>query len=184
MARAVRLALAAIVTTGSAGALEWDSVPFNALPDGGSGVWDLTTPNWSLDGGVGNATWDNASQAVFGGPVGGTVQVTGGIQAGALTFNTAGYVLSGLAYPDALTLFSAPTITTNADATIAVPLASTEAVYKLGAEKLTLGGAGTDSFAGLTGAFHASAGSVEVLTQFAAGRGAVYVESGATLING
>jgi len=59
---------------------------------GGSGTWDETTANW-YDGSA-NVAWTDGAAAVFGG-TGGTVAVDGLVTASSLTFNTAGYTISG-----------------------------------------------------------------------------------------
>ena len=170
------------MTTGaahSARALEWDSVPFNAQADGGGGVWDLNNFNWSFDGGAGgNLPWTNANPAVFGGPAGGEVQIAGGIRASSLTFNTAGYALTGA---ELLTLVSNPTITTNADATVAVSLQTSGELWKYGAGKLTLGSP-TGNNVGITGPVYVEAGALELRAPMAAGTGMVHVATGATLV--
>src|SRR2546430_1505043 len=76
-------------------ALDWDPGHPPSAPSGGAGTWDYATVSWS--NGATDIPW-NSSLAVFGGNAGGPVQVvTGGtgVLAIGLTFNSAGYVLSG-----------------------------------------------------------------------------------------
>ncbi|MDB6155347.1 MAG: hypothetical protein JWL90_3800 [Chthoniobacteraceae bacterium] len=62
--------------------------------NGGSGTWDITTPNW-FDG-TNAVPWPtNGGSAIFDGTPG-TVTMTGFITADNLEFRTAGYVLEGL----------------------------------------------------------------------------------------
>src|SRR4051794_33705101 len=71
--------------------LNWDP---NAAPgvQGGTGVWDLSTSNWTSDNGATNTLW-NSTGAIFGGATGGTVTIDNGgtgISATTLTFNITG----------------------------------------------------------------------------------------------
>jgi autotransporter-associated beta strand protein len=65
--------------------------------------WDTATANWS------GAAWTNGDDALFGGTGVGTVSLGSGITANSLTFNTAGYTISG----GALTLTGAASVMTN-----------------------------------------------------------------------
>ena len=116
-----------------------------------TGNWNTTDLNWS-----GAATWNNATpdQAVFGATGVGTVNLTTAITANKLTFNTAGYTISGNSLTPGGTT---PTLTANADATISSVLAGSATITKNGAGKLTLTGANT-----LTGTVAVTQGTVEL----------------------
>ena len=83
-------AIAAVLASSMVRAdLQWDTVPTNGTVDGGSGTWDLLTPNWTADSGVTNTIWDSTG-AIFGGATGGTVTLNNGgatLNATSLTFN-------------------------------------------------------------------------------------------------
>ena len=140
-------AVSALCFTNRAGAqtYTWDSSGNGTALDG-SGTWSLTGPNWWNGSDV---LWPNSSAdtAVFGAGSGaaGTVAVSGGVTAQALTFNAVGsgnYTLSG----GTITLAGGnPAITTNADATISASMAGggPGTLYKYGAGTLTLTGSTT-----------------------------------------
>ncbi|MEO6848398.1 MAG: autotransporter-associated beta strand repeat-containing protein, partial [Chthoniobacterales bacterium] len=70
----------------------------SGLPVGGSGTWNVTTPNWTLDNGVTYQTWPTSSEpgdgyAIFGGTAG-TVTITDALTANGLRFDTDGYIVS------------------------------------------------------------------------------------------
>ena len=71
----------------SAPSLLW-SPPSNS-PD--PTVWDLTTPNW-FDGNN-RVCWANGDMAVFDGPGGATVDVSGTVTASTIEFDASGYVI-------------------------------------------------------------------------------------------
>jgi hypothetical protein len=88
----------AALSLGSAGvssaALAWDTVSGNSTADGGTGVWDLVTPNWY--NGTSNVAWDS-SDAVFGVPLGGIARIavpSGGITARSITFSVNNKIIS------------------------------------------------------------------------------------------
>ena len=148
------LATALTCAAAHAATLSWDISPGIVGPGdsaitGGGGTWDLAAGNWSSDGGVNNVAWVNnvlPDSAVFGGAAG-AITLGAAITANALTFDTAGYSISG----NVLTLAGGtPSITTNADASIDSVLAGTSGFTKLGAGQLTLGGAGSNTFTGTT----------------------------------
>lgn len=145
---------AAMVVTGAHGAtVNWDIGPGGIPPvagngtiEGGTGIWDVLNAHWTGDGGANNLLWDNngLDTAVFGGTAG-TVTLGTPILANGLTFDTAGYVITG----DTLTLAgTTPTITANANAIIASNLAGTAGLVKTGTGTLTYTGAST--YTGLT----------------------------------
>ena len=137
--------LAAAVLLGAAprstaATLYWDgaTVTGNGVSGGGNGAWTSGGSGW--DNGA-SATWNNAANdtAVFGGTAG-TVTLGSGVTAGGLTFDTAGYVVTG----NTLTLAGAtPTITANQNATISSIVAGTAGFTKAGAGTLTLSGNNT-----------------------------------------
>ncbi len=130
--------ISAFATTTWATTLTWNG------PVGGN--WDTATSNW-LDGAT-PTNWSNANpdSAIFGSTGAGTINLTEGITALALTFNTTGYTLTG----NTLTL-SPGAVITNAGAatTINSILAGTGGMVKAGTGTLTLGGNNTFS-GGLT----------------------------------
>ena len=83
-----------------AASVSWDptgSLTSTGSGSGGSGTWDTgTSYNWWLSG-TADSQWTDTTgvnTAVFGGAAG-TVTVSGNNAANAITFNTAGYTLSG-----------------------------------------------------------------------------------------
>ena len=119
----------------------WDPTATLSGSGSGSGTWDTnTTSAWWLSGATSNNTWTDVTgtdTAVFGGPAGGTVSVSGNNVANGLTFNTAGYTLSG----GTITLAGAtPTITANAADTISSPIAGSAGLTISGNGSLLLSG--------------------------------------------
>lgn len=147
--------MAAMATLGkSVYAASWDPIPGtrpagNGVLEGGAGTWDLTTFNWSNDGGFTNATWLNGDSANFAGLSAGTVFVSAGLSAGSLTFDSTAdfsqYTLQSLSGTEVLTL-TGPNIIANQDATINAILGGSSGISKQGAAMLTLGG--VNSFSG------------------------------------
>jgi autotransporter-associated beta strand protein len=154
-ARAV-LALAVMSAMGqTARGASWDTVPGSGpvgdgVLNGGAGIWDLTTFNWSNDGGITNTTWVNGDASTFAGMSGGTVRIGGaGVSVGSITFDPtadlSGYTLQSQTGIESLTL-AGPLITANQDGAINAILAGSNGLTKLGTASLTLGGA--NSFSG------------------------------------
>ena len=112
----------------------WDPYGNNAAPgSGGSGNWDSSTPNWSVNGGT-DTTWSPGGIAFFEGSPG-SVTLIANESANALTFTVDGYAING---SSTLTLVGgSPTIT--------VPTAGTAAieVTLAGSAPLTISGGGT-----------------------------------------
>ena len=166
-----------------AGNLYWDggttdaADPGNGSSFGGAGTWNATTKNW--DNGTIHQAWANATTdtAVFGGAASGVVTLGTAVTANALTFNTAGYTVSGA---NILTLAgTTPTITATTDATIGSVIAGTVGLAKAGAGILTLSGANT-----YTGATTITAGTLTLGTGAANGTfgtGTYAISDGATL---
>ncbi|HEX7262228.1 MAG TPA: autotransporter-associated beta strand repeat-containing protein, partial [Luteolibacter sp.] len=121
--------------------------------NGGAGNWNTTDVGWT---GVTGTPWDSTNgatnSAIFGGTAG-TVSLTSGVFANALTFNTTGYTISGA---NTLTLAgTTPTVTTGSGvtATISSIVAGTNGLTKEGAGTLTLSGLNT-----FTGVVNVNAG--------------------------
>jgi fibronectin-binding autotransporter adhesin len=132
--------------------LLWDAdgVPGGSI--GGTGNWNTTDAFWDDSGTM--TTWDNAANSVaqFGGTAG-TVTVTTGITVNRLVFDVSGYLVTG----NALTLAgTAPTITTDADATVASNL-SGATLRKNGSGALTTTGDIT-----LTGGWDLDSGTTNI----------------------
>ena len=106
--------------------------------------WDATTTNWSSLGVA--AVWSNSpvsENAIFNAAGVGTVSLTQAIMANSVSFNAAGYTISG----NTLTLgTNAPNLVVNANATIASVLTNSTGIKLAGTGTLTLSGANT--FAG------------------------------------
>lgn len=145
--------------------------------------WNTDTDlNW--DAGV---AWAQGNNAIFGG-TGETVTLATGISVGDMTFNAAGYQISG----NTLTLANATnTITTNADVTIASVMSSTgaRALVKEGTGTLTLTGVnplgGTNE--GSDNLFTVNSGTVKIAagakigSTLNTGNSKVFVNTGGTL---
>ena len=127
----------------------WD-VNGAAAGFGGTGDWNLATPNWNDSTGTGAPSlWSNlaTSDAVFQGAAGVVTITVPGIRARNLTFNVTGYTIAGsLAAPLNLQSGSIITVTNAADtATISAPIATTTGFDKQGPGTLLLSGANTYS---------------------------------------
>ncbi len=142
----VASAIAALFAGPSARAADviWDTTPGtvgagDSAVTGGAGNWDTLNGNWTSDSGANNIAWDNANNdtAIFG-DTAGTVTLNTGITVGGLTFDIAGYTVTG----NTLTFGIAGNITANADATISSILAGA-AITKTGMGTLVFSGANT-----------------------------------------
>lgn len=144
-----RLALSTIVVACclsqplSAATFTWDTAASDSVVTGGAGTWDAGisgTANWTQDAGATNVTWpDDASEneAIFGGTAGEVAISGSGVTANALTFNIAGYTISG----GTLSLNGAtPTVTSGVSATISAPLSGSTGLRKSGNGTLILSG--------------------------------------------
>lgn len=120
----------------------------NGANDGGSGVWDAASRNWTEADGAPNGQW-NQDFAIFGGTAG-TVTVdnsAGAVQFTGMQFMTDGYVING----EALTTNTAETIIrvdAGVSATIAAAITGTGGLVKQDTGTLVL--AGANSYAGGT----------------------------------
>ncbi|WNL44325.1 autotransporter outer membrane beta-barrel domain-containing protein [Dyella sp. BiH032] len=140
----------------------WD-VNSGSAGSGGTGTWNTVAPYWNAasDGVAGPFyTWDNASldNAIFAGTAG-TVTLGAPITANALTFNTAGYTLTGGTLALAGTT---PTIT--GAATINSVIAGSAGLSKAGGGTLVLSGTNTFS-----GGVNVNGGSLSITTDGALG---------------
>jgi autotransporter-associated beta strand protein len=120
---------------------------WGATGNGGSGTWDVgSTANWN-DGGSSTAWHDFGGtdySAVFTGTPG-TVNLASSINANRITFKTSGYTLQG----NSLTLNgSAPTLATDANATIASALIGSSGLTKAGTATLSV--TGPNNYTGAT----------------------------------
>ncbi|MCX6850548.1 MAG: autotransporter-associated beta strand repeat-containing protein [Verrucomicrobia bacterium] len=142
---------------------------------GGTGTWDITSPNW-WNGVATDAAWINGTDiAIFTGTAG-TVTLGGPITAGGLTFNSSGYTIAGggniltLTAPSGVT---SPLLAVNNSglgtnrATISASLAGTSGFTKTGNGTLVLGGANT----GLSGDVAIKGGNLVVTSQGQLGTG-------------
>ena len=132
---------------------------------GGTGDWNLTTPNWNDATGTGvPSLWLNKADtdAVFQGTPGVVTLTVAGVQARNLTFNVGGYTVAGsVAAPLNLTSNAVVTVTNAADtATISAPLVTTTGFDKQGPGTLVLSGANTYSGQTSVSAGTLKAGSV------------------------
>ncbi|WP_443969467.1 autotransporter-associated beta strand repeat-containing protein [Sphingobium sp. CR28] len=158
----------------------WDANG-TAVGTGGTGTWNLGNLNWSPSGdgvsGPYNLPWTNAAldNAIFGGTAG-TVTLAAPITVHNLTFNVAGYTLTG----NTLTLASvAPTIATNSGNTIIDSVvAGSAGLTKAGAGGLILNG--VNSF---TGDILLNLGSIYAGSDAALGNAAnnIFTGAGATV---
>lgn len=161
-----RLAMAACTAmmgtlASHAGAASWDPVPGIAGPgdgivQGGGGLWNLFSPNWTNDGGFNNSTWVDFDFASFGGVSGGLVSLTnGGINTTSITFDPTSdfslYNITSQTTADVLNLAGSGQIVTNQDATISAIVGGNVGLTKFGAGTLTL--AGLNSFSGPVNVF-------------------------------
>ena len=122
---------------------------------GGTGNWDLVTPNWNNATGAGAPQlWLNTatSDAVFQGTAGAVAQPAVNLTVRNMTFNVTGYQLNNSAVTP-LTLAPGATITvTNAGdtATITSFLAGVSGLTKAGPGTLVFTGTGTNAYTGTT----------------------------------
>lgn len=130
--------------------LVWDADALTSGSQDGAGTWTAGLQNWlNATFSLGNQTWANGSDAVFGSGTGaaGTVTLGGLVTVGDLTFAPTGSGTYTIAGSDALTLLDS-ILTTQVNATINAPLAGTTAWEKKGAGQLTLGGSSANTSSG------------------------------------
>jgi len=137
--------LAAIVATSMASAsLHAASQTWSAKVNS---TWDTSTANWA------GSVWTNGNDAVFGTIGAGTVNLGTGVNADRLTFNAAGYTVTG----GPLTLTGAAVVTASENATLAAVVAGSAGLTTAGPGTLTLAAAST--FSGNT---HITGGVVDL----------------------
>lgn len=181
-----------------AATLFWDGSGSGPDADGGAGTWDLATNNWDDSATAGADTaWPAVStgndDAVFGGAAGIVTIDTGGVAANDLTFNTAGYTITGGGLtldsvdpdgPDPLTA-PAPVITSGAAATIESKLTGTHGLTKSGNGTLLLTGdnSGLGGPLLVTGVTSGNNGGIRVASDAAFGMlGSVKIDDGGVLL--
>lgn len=156
--------LCLLVSPGTAATLIYDNDGLTA-----NGITDGTTAGWNASAAVfyngsNDVVWSNSTAdiAQFGGGTSGTagtLTVTGTVTTNGILFETpfsGNYALTGGTIALGGTT---PTITTNADASIASVFTGTAGLTKAGAGTLTLTGSST----GLSGAINLNAGTVSVV---------------------
>lgn len=128
-------AIGCSVLPASAADRYWDGTDNTADADGGNGTWNTSSTNWdtAATGGT-DAAFTNGDNVFFGGAAG-TVTLGGPITVGNLTFDTAGYTITG----STLTL-SSSAIAANQNLTISSAIAN--------AGSSTINGAGTVTLSG------------------------------------
>src|SRR4051794_7171254 len=197
--RLTKAACAALLGTlaAHASAASWDPVPGIAGPgdgivQGGGGLWNLFSPNWTSDGGFNNTTWINFDNASFGGGSGGLVSLTnGGISANSITFDPTSdfslYNITSQTTADILNLAGSGQIVTNQDATISAIVGGNVGLTKFGAGTLTL--AGLNSFSGSLNVFGGKLrvndiGNLGAAGSIAIANGATFEAGGPITFNG
>lgn len=136
--------VAAAVTVTVPATVTWDADGGTTGSQDGSGTWNATNTNW-WDG-AGDVAWSNLNFANFGsgGSGAATVTLDDDALASGLTFSDVDYTLATTA-AKTLSLAGSPQITTNSNATLAVPLAGTGALTKTGPGTLSITSRGTFS---------------------------------------
>lgn len=124
-------------TAGLGGAGTWLGNVWDGMATGSNNGTDATA----------TITWDGTHDAIFGGAAGGTVtRSAGGVTMRNITFNTAGYTLTGTSI---ITLGgTTPTLITNADATVSSVLTGSSGLTKTGSGALTLNGSTVNTLTG------------------------------------
>jgi RHS repeat-associated protein len=106
---------------------------------GGSGTWsEGGAAVWFNPSTNGYVAWSTSlgDNAVFAGPAGGMITITGTIGAAGVEFRNAGYTVTGGGFTSA---FSGTTFTATASGRFDTPIAGTGGIVKAGAATLTLG---------------------------------------------
>jgi autotransporter-associated beta strand protein len=129
--------------------------------DGGTGTWNSTNTNWTIDGGAANSIWAGGTATATFKTTGGTVTVNGTQSIGGLNFEANGYTLSAGTSPS-LSLAQDSTITVNTGtstdtATIVPPLTGSFGITKSGSGIAILRGTNT-----YTGTTTVTAGTLQV----------------------
>ena len=118
----------------------WDNTSGNNQVDNGSGTWNTTTADWSINGGVTNILWKAGAVAIFGGNpgsgAGGTVTVLGTQTVQSLLFNpsaSGNFTLAGGTITN-----TSGIITANDSASINCTLAGSSGLTLMGNGVITL----------------------------------------------
>lgn len=124
----------------------WDGTSTTGAADGGSGVWDNVSLNWS-DAATGGAAvaWTDFETAVFGGAAGTVTIDAAGVLAFDVNFETTGYTITGGALGVGGGMVTTPT---GVDATISAPITGAGGLKKSGGGTLVL--AGNNTYSGAT----------------------------------
>jgi fibronectin-binding autotransporter adhesin len=136
-----------ILSVGDANLQFWDGTGLisNGTVDGGSGTWNSTNTNWTSSSGTLNDVWAG-NTAVFGGLVGGTVNLTEDVNVAGLQFATGGYLLADGGGDIVITnAQSEMVVDADVTATIATSITGSGALVKTGGGTLVLTGQNTYS---------------------------------------
>lgn len=159
--------------------LYWDTN--GATPGvGGTGTWDTSTsPNWSTSstGGVATGMWNQAGGediGVFTGTIGGTVTISGTVNANRVQVSGTGYTFTG----GALNLTGTAVLNIGAVSTFGWTLTGTNGFEKTGVQALTL----TTNNSGLSGAVKINQGTINANAAGVFGSGSVTVANLAQLV--
>jgi autotransporter-associated beta strand protein/adhesin HecA-like repeat protein len=130
---------------GSYSGFTWDNTSGNNRTDNGSGNWDGSTKNWSVNGGVINILWKAGAAAIFGGNPGtgaaGTVTLSSAQTVQSLEFNpsaSGNFTLTGSTITN-----TSGIITANDSATITSTLAGSSGLTLMGNGVVTINGVTT-----------------------------------------
>jgi autotransporter-associated beta strand protein/adhesin HecA-like repeat protein len=130
---------------GSFAGYTWDNTASNNQVDNGSGTWNTSTSNWSINNGVTNLLWKAGAAAIFGGNPGsgaaGTVTVSGTQTVQSLAFNPAAsgnFTLTGGTITN-----TSGIITANDSASINCTLAGSSGLTLMGTGVVTINAATT-----------------------------------------
>lgn len=177
------LAVSSSLPMARAATLYWDGTSTGPDADGGTGTWNTGAANLNWDTAAvagADVPWTNGSFATFAG-TGGAVAVTGTVSATSLTFQSAGYSVTG----GTVNLTGTPVISIGAnDVTLGSAISGNAPISKTGAGTLTLSGG--NSFGGVLTISEGviKAGSANAFGAGNAGSGTI-ITSGATIdLNG
>jgi len=200
------LATSVSILTGSlahSANITWDITPGivgggDSAITGGTGTWNLTSGDWSIDGGVTDFAWSNLTNAldtaVFGGTAG-TVTVSGPINLGGMTFSLAGYTVTGssLNFGASPGVIDTSATGTGGITTVSSALTGTAGLILNANGDLSAGGGGSGGLlqisgtnTGLSGGISITGGIVYFASAAAAGSTQTFAGSGnvITLSNG
>lgn len=156
----------------------WDGLNTspNGVINGGDGIWDNSTTNWTNSGGNANSSWVGGS-AVFAGLSGGTVTLGDNVRADELLFRADNYLISSGETNNELTLTGAAQIDVDAGvlATVESGVNGNRGLNKTGPGTLWLRGQNTYS-----GATNLLEGTLLIGSDNALSSGALNIEDGST----